>query len=87
MMVFVVGNGVSAGLVEVFACKPVSDYWEHIFLTERCINEPIFFYFGAGFIILEDLFVLVIPIPCISQLNMGLGKRFIVCIAFSLGLL
>lgn len=40
---------------------------------------------GAVFSILEDVVILILPIPCISKLNIGRGKKVSLVTLFSVG--
>jgi len=42
---------------------------------------------GAILAVAEDVAILLLPIPCISRLRVGRGKRFSVGVMFGVGLL
>lgn len=68
------------------ACKPLSFYWNQ-FIGEqgKCIDINTF-YLALGIInMLNDIIVLMIPIPQILKLQMSAKKKFAVCGIMLLG--
>lgn len=84
MLAWLVGHGVVFLLLEIFQCIPIEAIWD-LTIPGKCHNELNVFYLGAATSIAEDLYILILPIPCISSLNMGTGKKTMLCFAFAIG--
>jgi hypothetical protein len=54
-------------------------------LPKKCTDQIVIAYIGAAFSIVEDLVILVLPMPCVNTLNIGLGKRFSLIVMFCVG--
>jgi hypothetical protein len=67
-----------------FQCSPPSSFWDRE-KHSKCINQTILTYSGAGASILQHIIILLLPIPCISSLKIGRGKKFSLFVMFSLG--
>jgi hypothetical protein len=68
----------------IFQFVPVQSVWDES-LPRRCTDQSAIVYIGAAFSIFEDLVILALLIPCVSALNMGLGKRFSLIVMFCAG--
>jgi hypothetical protein len=53
--------------------------------ASKCIQRPILYYFQAGFNIVSDIAILVLPMPSLLQLRMPTLKRICVITVFSVG--
>ena len=84
MFAWLAGHGVVFLLLEIFQCVPIEAVWD-LAVPGKCHNELNVFYLGAAASIFEDLYILVLPIPCISSLQMGTGKKVILCFVFAIG--
>lgn len=77
-------HGVAFSFAIIFQCSPVSLLWDKT-LTGKCIELRDVIFPGAIFSMLEDVAILVLPIPCLAKLNVGKGKRFSLIAIFSVG--
>jgi hypothetical protein len=67
-----------------FQCHPVASFWDRS-LKGTCVNQLAIIYSGSGAVILQDLTLLILPIPCISSLEVKKGKKVSLFVMFSLG--
>ncbi|KAH6680193.1 hypothetical protein B0J14DRAFT_259981 [Halenospora varia] len=77
-------HGVIFVFVIAFQCVPVRSIWDPT-VPAKCLNKTAIIFSGSAFSIVEDLLILLLPIPCIKHLNLKVGKRIIVGVMFSLG--
>jgi hypothetical protein len=77
-------HGVAFFFAILFQCKPVALLWNHA-LDGKCIPLRDIIFPGAIFSMLEDVAILVLPIPCLASLNVGKGKRISLIFIFSVG--
>ena len=84
MFAWLAGHGAVFLLLEIFQCVPIEAVWD-LTVPGKCHNELVVFYLGAATSIFEDLYILVLPIPCISSLQMDTGKKVILCFVFAIG--
>jgi len=72
--------------IVAFQCKPVDSLWNR---SEggKCLDQVAVIYAGGGCSVLEHLFIILIPIPCINQLKVGKGKKISLFVMFSVGTL
>ncbi|KAH6709116.1 hypothetical protein BKA61DRAFT_738186 [Leptodontidium sp. MPI-SDFR-AT-0119] len=77
-------HGVAFFFAILFQCTPVAMLWNpHI--QGNCIQLETIIFPGAIFSILEDLAILLLPIPCLSKLSVGRGKKISLICMFSVG--
>lgn len=67
-------------------CIPVAFYWNKS-INGKCLHQLALVYAGTGSSIIFHIVILVLPIPCISSLKVGRGKRIGLFIMFGLGTL
>ncbi|PMD24451.1 hypothetical protein NA56DRAFT_740853, partial [Hyaloscypha hepaticicola] len=68
----------------VFQCVPLQAIWDHT-ITGRCLNMNTLTITGAAFSILEDIFIMLLPISELKGLNLTLHKRIALCFMFAIG--
>jgi hypothetical protein len=70
--------------VIAFQCHPASSFWDR---TKHgiCIDQSAMGYTGAAASILQHIIILLLPIPCISSLQLGRGKKISLFVMFGLG--
>lgn len=77
-------HGVAFFFAILFQCTPVAMLWNpHI--QGNCIQLETIIFPGAIFSIVEDLAILLLPIPCLSKLSVGRGKKISLICMFSVG--
>ncbi|KAK0119294.1 hypothetical protein ONS95_008141 [Cadophora gregata] len=86
LIVFTLLHGVGFFFPILFQCKPVAMLWNPL-LQGHCINLETIIFPGAIFSIVEDLAILLLPIPCLSKLNVGKGKKISLIFMFSVGII
>ncbi|KAI0400714.1 hypothetical protein F4802DRAFT_583715 [Xylaria palmicola] len=85
-IVFVILLNVSLVFATIFSCAPVSREWNPT-IPGHCINPVILPYFSGISSFLTDLYVLVLPISLLWQLNMTIQQKLKVSCIFGLGIL
>ena len=65
-------------------CVPVSSIWDSS-ANRKCINTTAIIYAGAVLSIVEDIFIIILPIRELLALNMGSRQRLGVIFMFALG--
>jgi hypothetical protein len=65
-------------------CLPFDALWE-LNVEAKCISPTGIVYACAGFSILEDMVIILHPIPELKSLNMSLRKRIALIFMFALG--
>ncbi|KAM0328160.1 hypothetical protein ACHAQA_005567 [Verticillium albo-atrum] len=81
---FLVTHGLLFLLLIIFQCTPVPGIWDKS-LDAKCLNVTAIGWAGAVFSILEDIFILVLPISEVRKLQLTLKKRIAVCLMFGVG--
>lgn len=71
----------------LFQCTPIALLWNARITGGKCIELTDIIFPGAILAIVEDLAILIIPIPCISKLKVGRGKKLSVGTMFSVGIM
>jgi hypothetical protein len=71
-------------IVVSFQCTPVDAVWD-ISVHGKCINSQAFVYTAAGFSILEDIVIMLLPIWELKDLRLDLRKRIALGFMFALG--
>jgi hypothetical protein len=67
-----------------FQCVPVQGIWDRD-IPARCINMNMLTISGAGVSIVEDIFIMLLPISELKGLNLTLRKRIALCFIFAIG--
>lgn len=79
-------NYIGQSFLTVFRCNPISRGWEVPTARGTCITKGAHLLFGSTVThIITDVAILAIPIPVVSELQMQLAQRLILCCIFSLG--
>jgi hypothetical protein len=83
-IVFLALHGIAYILAVSFQCKPVESIWNpHI--AGKCINLTTIGVSGAIFSIVEDVVILILPIPEIIKLQMSTNKKWGLVLLFGIG--
>jgi hypothetical protein len=83
---FVTAYGIATTLASTFQCTPIPRAWNKA-LPGTCLNTTIFWYANAGFSILGDVIILVIPMPLVYSLKLRLNQKISLMFVFALGFL
>ena len=85
-MGFVVSAYIALFFATVFECSPVRRSW-YPELPGHCLPVRGLPWASGAINVFSDIFVVVVPIPCIWQLNMKLQRKLRILAVFSLGTL
>jgi hypothetical protein len=75
----------TSDFVILFQCKPIRAIWDYTIPRSNCINLNAFAYANAGIGIVQDLTILLMPIPELLHLQMNLSKKLNLMFMFGLG--
>lgn len=70
----------------VFECTPIRKSW-NVLTPSHCLKPKGLPYASGAINVVSDIYVLLLPIPCIWGLNMNLGRKLRVLSVFGLGIL
>ncbi|CAI6098906.1 unnamed protein product [Clonostachys chloroleuca] len=72
-----------------FQCTPVDYYWRKIHPDAHgtCINGAVYIWVGWSILLVNDLWVLFLPIPLIYKLQLSLKKKIMASVMFMVGVL
>lgn len=83
---YVVMTTMTAMLVNLFGCKPISGAWDrrpgH---PSECITNTDFYLYATASNIATDALLLVLPIPIVLRLRVGWGVKLGLMAMFSMG--
>lgn len=82
---FIILHGISFVFSILFQCTPPALLWNPR-LHGHCIQIEAIGVSGAIFSIVEDIAILLLPIPCLRKLNVGRGKKISLISMFSVGI-
>ncbi|KAH6714727.1 hypothetical protein BKA61DRAFT_517961 [Leptodontidium sp. MPI-SDFR-AT-0119] len=71
-------------VADAFQCVPVKAVWDTT-IDAKCINLQTLIYAGAGFSIVEDFIIMLLPISELRSLKLDLRKRIVLFFMFALG--
>ncbi|KAH8655106.1 hypothetical protein BGZ60DRAFT_435500 [Tricladium varicosporioides] len=83
-MGIVVVYGVQTFFTSVFACVPISGFWD-LGLQARCIDKKFQWFFNASFNIFTDLIVLLLPMPALMEIQLPKKQKIVLMFVFALG--
>ncbi|KAL2879486.1 hypothetical protein SGCOL_005091 [Colletotrichum sp. CLE4] len=83
-MAFLFTHGFMFLLLMVFQCLPIQSIWDRS-IQGRCLNVSAISYGGAACSIIEDIILIVIPIPELMKLQLGKKKRSALVCMFAVG--
>jgi hypothetical protein len=83
-VIWLLVHGIGFFLAVAFECTPVALIWNKN-LEGTCINQNAIVMAGAVFSIVEDLVIFILPMPLVTELNIGRGRRIILVVMFGLG--
>ncbi|KAH6642006.1 hypothetical protein C7974DRAFT_326858 [Boeremia exigua] len=86
MFAFMIIHGLVFLLLVVFQCLPISAIWDKTVTSAKCLPVSAAIGFtGAGLSILEDIIILLLPLPVVWKLQMNLRKKIGVIFLISVG--
>ncbi|KAE8422281.1 hypothetical protein BDV36DRAFT_311397 [Aspergillus pseudocaelatus] len=86
LIVFIALWAVVALLVNIFQCNPVQFYYDKTLQGGHCMHGQTKFFQAMGSIALvEDVTILLMPVPIVWRLKITLRQKIAVTIVFSLG--
>lgn len=83
-IVFMTLHGIAFILAVSFQCNPVESIWDPE-VKGKCIDLTAVGFSGAIFSIVEDIVILILPIPEIIKLQMSTNKKWGLVLLFSIG--
>lgn len=83
-IILIVVHGLIFFFLIVFQCIPLAMIWNKS-VKGRCLNITAIGYTAAIIGIMEDIVLLIMPIPILLQLQLGLKKKLGLVFMFSLG--
>ncbi|KAH7356912.1 hypothetical protein BKA65DRAFT_580090 [Rhexocercosporidium sp. MPI-PUGE-AT-0058] len=81
---FLIVHGTLYLFLVIFQCTPIAFVWDRS-MSGKCLNLNSIGFSGAAASILEDLFILVLPVFEIKHLQLGRGKKWNLFLMFSIG--
>ncbi|KFY07172.1 hypothetical protein V492_07381 [Pseudogymnoascus sp. VKM F-4246] len=75
---------IAFGLVVTLQCVPVQAVWDHT-IKGTCSNSQAFVYAAAGFSIIEDFVIMVLPVWELKDLSLNSKKKMALIFLFALG--
>jgi len=85
-IVFILLNGAAYIFALAFQCRPVSALWDPLLKGKgQCLNLASLSVSGAVCSIVDDLVILILPIPEIMKLKMSKNKKWGLVLMFSIG--
>lgn len=80
---FMVIHGLAFMLVMVFQCWPIYSIWDRT-VAGKCVDITAVGLVGAGISIVEDIFLMVLPISELRKLQITLRQRIVLIFLFSI---
>jgi len=85
-IIFIVLHGISFIFAVAFQCTPVHAIWDpYLQHSKKCLNLPAIGISGAIFSIVEDVVILLLPVPEILRLHMSTNKKWGLLVMFAIG--
>jgi hypothetical protein len=85
--IVVMGFWISSIFAIIFTCVPVQAAWDYSIRNAKCYGVLHYFYVAAGFNILTDLLLCLLPMPVFWSLSMPRSQRLVLCMLFGMGIL
>jgi hypothetical protein len=81
---FVITHGIAFLIAVIFQCWPITAVWD-LTIHGKCMDFQALIYAGAGCSIMEDIVIIVLPIPQLWSLNFNWSKRGALILMFAIG--
>lgn len=85
VMAVVAGYSFALVFVLIFSCRPIQMGWDAMITDGKCVNRPAVYIATAVVNIVTDLFILVIPVPMVSKLQMPKQQKLGLICMFVIG--
>ncbi|KAF2730968.1 hypothetical protein EJ04DRAFT_579458 [Polyplosphaeria fusca] len=85
ILVLVVVSTIIVCLLTIFACTPIRSFWDRT-VEGRCIDITALAYANSGAAIVQDLTILVMPLPMVWALNIERHRKIAMGFMFSVGI-
>ncbi|KAG9246623.1 putative integral membrane protein [Calycina marina] len=85
LICWIIACGIGTVFASIFACIPVQKFWVVALKTGHCSDNAILNYTISSFNILNDLFLLSIPIPFLVKLQLPKKERIVLGSVFATG--
>ncbi|KAK3934000.1 hypothetical protein QBC46DRAFT_274670 [Diplogelasinospora grovesii] len=85
LSVFLACHGVLYLLLTAMQCLPVYSVWDRYITDRKCINVTAVAYSSGVISIIEDVAILLLPVPQVWRLKIDHGRRLAVLGLFSIG--
>ncbi|KAL3427912.1 integral membrane protein [Phlyctema vagabunda] len=85
IMVFVSLCATTFIFVVIFQCRPMSNYWTFSVEPQQCINEPLHVLVASILNTLNDVIVVIFPIPTVWSLQLPRRQQIVVIVLFAGG--
>ena len=85
MLAVVVLYGACAVLGSIFACTPVTSFWDQKNHQGHCINLMAFWFTNASLNIVSDVAIWILPMPALRSLQLPPKQKYSVIFVFALG--
>jgi hypothetical protein len=72
-------------ILTIFQCHPVSYFWDKNIKGGVCLNLNSLAYANTAMSMIQDVIIVVLPIPVVSKMNMDRRKKLGVSFMFGLG--
>ena len=73
--------------LDIFQCIPIEKSWNKLITTGHCFDFNAAYKTTGIFNVLSDFAILIMPMPCVWNLNMPLRKKLLTMGVFGLGFL
>lgn len=84
MIAIIASYGIASTLAAIFQCSPIPRAWDKT-IPGHCINITQNWYANAGFSIITDLIILLLPMPIIFSLHLPKSQKISLAFIFALG--
>ncbi|RKF64650.1 putative integral membrane protein [Erysiphe neolycopersici] len=81
---FVAMHGVAFTFTILFQCRPIESSWNPN-INKKCLSAPAIGFAGAGFSIVEDLVIIILPLPQLLRLQVKTAQKIALIFMFSIG--
>lgn len=86
MIAFMYVHGLVFFLLIVFQCWPIRSLWDKTITGAKCLPVSVAIGFtGAALSIVEDIIILLLPLPVVWKLQMSTRKKIAVIFLISMG--
>lgn len=84
-LAFILINSVVVLFVTIFACRPISLFWNRDIKNGTCINVQALAYTISGSALVQDIMLLVLPLCFICKLQIKRHRKIAISLMFAVG--